>query len=102
MIEDEEPPRDLAALAVALTGSLEQTGDPWLPYRLLDPTGVPVEAVSASFRDVQAAGRCEATLRSYGMDLLRWFRFFVGDRYRVEPGDPGCGAGFLPVDAGGR
>jgi hypothetical protein len=24
---------------------------------------------------VQACGRSESTLRSYGMDLLRWFRF---------------------------
>lgn len=34
-----------------------------------------MEAVSAFFRDLQAAGRSETTLRSYGMDLLRWFRF---------------------------
>jgi integrase len=27
------------------------------------------------FRELQAAGRSAATLRSYGMDLLRWFRF---------------------------
>src|SRR5881394_3771631 len=27
------------------------------------------------FRDLQAAGRTEATVRSYGNDLLRWFRF---------------------------
>ena len=32
-------------------------------------------AVAAFFRDLQAAGRSEATVRSYGMDLLRWFRF---------------------------
>jgi site-specific recombinase XerD len=75
VIGDEEPPRDLATLAVPLTGSLERTGDPWLPFWLLDSVGVPVEAVSAFFRDLQAAGRSEATLRSYGMDLLRWFRF---------------------------
>ena len=29
----------------------------------------------AFFRDLLAAGRAEATVRSYGMDLLRWFRF---------------------------
>jgi site-specific recombinase XerD len=75
VIGDEEPLRDLATLAVPLTGSLEHTGQPWLPFRLLDSAGVPVEAVSAFFRDLQAAGRSEATLRSYGMDLLRWFRF---------------------------
>lgn len=75
MIGDEEPLRDLATLAVPLLGSLEDTGEPWLPFRLLDSAGVPVEAVSAFLRDLQAAGRSEATLRSYGMDLLRWFRF---------------------------
>ena len=69
------PLRDLAVLAIPLDGSLEQTGDPWLPFRLVDKAGQPVEAVSAYFRDLQAAGRSEATLRSYGMDLLRWFRF---------------------------
>ena len=34
-----------------------------------------VEAVSTFLADLQAAGRSEATMRSYGMDLLRWFRF---------------------------
>jgi integrase len=46
-----------------------------LPFRLVDPAGVPVEAASAFFRDLLAAGRSAATVRSYGMDLLRWFRF---------------------------
>ncbi|CUU59160.1 Site-specific recombinase XerD [Parafrankia irregularis] len=75
MIEDEELQRDLATLAVAPVGELQATGDGWLPFRLVDPAGVPVEAVSVFFHDLQAAGRSEATLRSYGMDLLRWFRF---------------------------
>jgi site-specific recombinase XerD len=30
-----------------------------------------------SFGDLLAAGRSEATVRSYGMDLLRWFRFLA-------------------------
>ena len=72
VIDEEE--RDLA-LVVPLAGRLEDTGDPWLPFRLVDSAGKPVEAVAAFFRDLQAAGRVEATLRSYGMDLLRWFRF---------------------------
>ncbi|MFC0439651.1 site-specific integrase [Kutzneria buriramensis] len=75
MIDDEGAPRDLARLAVPLVGAVEATSDPWLPFRLLDPAGAPVEAVSAYFRDLQAAGRSETTLRSYGLDLLRWFRF---------------------------
>ncbi|MCE7007352.1 site-specific integrase [Kibdelosporangium philippinense] len=75
MIDDVGQSRDLAALAVPLVGSLQETGDPWLPFRLVDPSGEPVEAVSAFFRDLQAAGRSEATARSYGINLLRWFRF---------------------------
>jgi integrase len=72
---DEDRARDLAALVVPLVGALERTDDPWLPFRLIDPDGVPVESVSAFFCDLQAIGRSEATIRSYGMDLLRWFRF---------------------------
>jgi integrase len=75
VLEDYVPPTDLAGLSVPLAGSLEQTSDPWLPFRVIDAAGAPVEAVSAFFSDLQAAGRSEATARSYGMDLLRWFRF---------------------------
>jgi integrase len=75
VIEDEEQARDLAGLMVPLAGALIETGDRWLPFRLLDPAGEPVEPVSAYFRDLQAAGRSAATMRSYGLDLLRWFRF---------------------------
>jgi integrase len=72
---DGESIRDLARLAVPLAGALEETGDRWRPFRLTDPAGAEVEAASAFFADLQAAGRSEATVRSYGMDLLRWFRF---------------------------
>ncbi|MEO3857931.1 site-specific integrase [Acrocarpospora sp. B8E8] len=75
MAGDEEVPRDLGALAVPLVGVLRETGDPWEPYRLLDPAGEPVEATAAFFRDLQASGRSESTVRSYAHDLLRWFRF---------------------------
>ncbi len=75
MFRDDVPLADLAGLSVPLAGSLEQTADPWLPFRVIGPAGTPVEAVSAFFGDLQAAGRSEATVRSYGMDLLRWFRF---------------------------
>src|SRR5260370_1731049 len=66
---------DLARLAVPLAGALEETGDGWLPFRLTDPAGAVVEPVSAFFAEMLAAGRSEATVGSYGMDLLRWFRF---------------------------
>jgi integrase len=73
--EGDEGVRDLAALTVPLVGSLQDVGDRWLPWRLVDPAGEPVEAVSAYFRDLQAAGLSAATMRSYGLDLLRRFRF---------------------------
>jgi integrase len=75
MIGDQGAVRDLAVLPVPLVGSLRETGDRWEPYRIVDAAGEPVAAVGVFLCDLQAAGRSEATLRSYGHDLLRWFRF---------------------------
>ena len=75
MIEREEEPRDLAALVVGLVGSVAETGDPWEPYRLLDPAGMQVDPVAVFLRDLQAIGRPATTQRSYALALLRWFRF---------------------------
>src|SRR5512133_755038 len=66
---------DLAVMVVPQVGRLVATDDPWEPYRLVDSDGLVVVPVSAWFRDLQAAGRSALTARSYGMDLLRWFRF---------------------------
>ncbi|MGH9303720.1 MAG: tyrosine-type recombinase/integrase [Acidimicrobiales bacterium] len=62
-------------MVVARVGRLVETDDPLCPYRLVGPDGSAVEAVSAFFGELLASGRRPATLRSYGMDLLRWFRF---------------------------
>lgn len=70
-----ESSSDLAALSVPLSGQLVATADPWEPYQLLDADGVAVDATAAFFRDLQASARPDTTVRSYGMDLLRWFRF---------------------------
>ena len=75
MTGDDEPSRDLAGLVVPQAGRLRATGDRYEPYRLVDADGVAVAAATAYFRDLLAAGRAESTVRSYGMDLLRWFRF---------------------------
>jgi hypothetical protein len=88
-------------MTVPQAGRLVATADPWEPYQLLDPDGVAVEAVAAYLRDLQAADRSAATLRSYGMDLLRWFRP-VGGRGGLGPGHAHRGAGLLPLAAGGR
>jgi site-specific recombinase XerD len=74
-MDSRETSRDLSTMVPPQVGRLLATGDPWEPYRLTDAAGTPVEAVSAWFRELQAAGRSAATTRSYGMDLLRWFRF---------------------------
>jgi integrase len=75
MTDEQDLSRDLAILVVPQVGRLVDTGDPWEPYRLIDWDGSAVEAVSAWFADLQAGGRSTATVRSYGGDLLRWFRF---------------------------
>lgn len=75
VVERDDPQRDLTGLVVRRAGSLVATDDPWEPYRLLDPSGEPVAVVAAYLGDLQAAGRSTATQRSYGMALLRWFRF---------------------------
>ena len=74
---DQEPAltRDVAVLSVPCCGRLASTGDPGEPYRLIDAKGAVVEPVAAFFRELLAAGRAPATLRSYGMDFLRWWRF---------------------------
>jgi site-specific recombinase XerD len=66
---------DVAGLAVPPAGGLRETGDPWEPFELADAAGAVVGPAAAYLKDVQACGRSDATLRSYGMDLLRWFRF---------------------------
>ena len=70
--------RDLAALVVPLSGALVATGDRYEPFRLTGADGASAEPVTAFFRDLLAAGRSESTIRSYGMDLLRWLRFLAG------------------------
>ena len=84
VVEREDPRRDLRLLVVRRVGSLVSTDDLWEPYRLLDPSGAPVVAVAMFFGELQAAGRSTATQRSYGLALLRWFRFL----WAVEIGWP--------------
>ena len=54
---------------------MEATGDVFEPFRLVDADGEVVAAAAAFIAELAACGRPAATQRSYGMDLLRWFRF---------------------------
>ena len=75
MFEDAEVPRDLVSLAVPQRGGLVATAERQEPFRLVDGDGLVVAAAAEFFWDLQAAGRPDSTIRSYGLDLLRWFRF---------------------------
>ena len=75
MINDGDVPREFSGLVVPQHGWLEVTGDLFVPYRLVDGDGAVVVPVAAFFAELAACGRPATTQRSYGMDLLRWFRF---------------------------
>ncbi|MFF5759645.1 tyrosine-type recombinase/integrase [Streptomyces longwoodensis] len=72
---EERPGRDLRNFVLPEIGKVLKTGDPWEPYQLLDPSGRPVEPVAVYFKDLMAGPYSPLTLRSYGMDLLRWWRY---------------------------
>jgi integrase len=74
---DSTVPRDVAALVVARIGSVRPTGDPTAPWMVVDGAGVRVGPVSEFLRDLLACGSSPASCRSYGYDLLRWFRFLA-------------------------
>lgn len=96
MIKSENVGRDLSGLVLPCIGRLVSTGDEWEPYRLLDADGAVVDPVAVFLQELVAAGRSATTLRSYGMDLLRWWRFLHAvdtgwDRAtRVEARDFSC------------
>jgi len=60
---------------VGRAGRLVTTRDDREPYRVVGPDGDVAEPVSAFLRDLLASGKSAATLRSYAVDLLRWWRF---------------------------
>ncbi len=110
VIDDGDAPRELSGLVVPLLGSLEATGDLFLQYRLVDGDGAVVEPVAAFFAELAACGRPATTQRSYGVDLLRWFRFLLCTcqdeevsaacgHAQVNRRDPGQPLGFLPLGA---
>ena len=112
---DDEQGLDVAGLAVPLAGGLRETGDPWAPFELVDAAGAVVGPAAEYLKDVQACGRSDATLRSYGMGLLRWFRFCWAAglewdqvtraeardfcRWLLIAGKPGTGGGYAAATA---
>ena len=77
MADDEDAGQDLASLVVPGAGRLEETGDPWEPYRLLDADGAVVVPAAEFLAELQAQDNSVSTLRSYGNDLLLWWRWLA-------------------------
>ena len=76
LMADDERCLDVAGLVGSAGGWASGDGrSVGCRIELVDPAGEVVGPVAVYLKDVQACGRSEATLRSYGMDLLRWFRF---------------------------
>jgi integrase len=96
VIIDEGAGRDLSGLVVPRIGRLIDTTTSSEHYRLVDATGAVVEPVSRFFRELVASGCSAATVRSYGMDLLRWWRFLAAvgvvwnQASRIEARDFSC------------
>ncbi|WP_211588563.1 tyrosine-type recombinase/integrase [Allorhizocola rhizosphaerae] len=70
-----ETPRDLRTFVVPRLGRIAQVEDVVVPVRLLDPVEAEVDEVTLFLRDMRACDRSVGSLRSYGLALLRWYRF---------------------------
>ena len=68
--------REVRALAVPAIGAVT-TIEAAPGTVLLDATGEPVEEVSEFFATMLACGASVSSLRSYGLALLRWWRFLA-------------------------
>ena len=75
MPENSTTVRDVAGLAVARVGRVEETSDPLLPFRLVDEQGAEIAAVTEFLHHMLADDASPASLRSYAYELLAWFRF---------------------------
>jgi integrase len=61
--------RELSAGGAVVAG-----GVPSLPFLVVDGAGAEIEPVSRYLRDLALSDRSPLTVRSYAMDLLRWWR----------------------------
>lgn len=73
---DERVTRDVTGLVLPGVGAVVQA-DGVPGTALLDASGVPVAEVSDFFASMLASGASVSSLRSYGLALLRWWRFLA-------------------------
>lgn len=74
---DHSPPalRAIESLVVPASVRLVPDGRLTQPYRLIDGSGSNVDVANAYLLDLKARGHPDTSLYSYGMALVRWFRF---------------------------
>lgn len=61
-------------VGLVAVGSVRRNNDGLLPYLVLDEDGQEIEAFSLFLRDLVLTDMSPLTVRSYGNDLLRWWR----------------------------
>lgn len=71
---DQDRPRDVSRLVIPDVGGFEATST-LNGVRLVDGDGLEVLAVTEYLASLLASGASPASLRSYAMALLRWWRF---------------------------
>lgn len=70
----DELDRDVRSLRLSGWGRVVAS-DGVVPFLVVDAEGVPVEPIRRFLRDFTARGHAAGSVRSYGFDLLRWWRF---------------------------
>lgn len=78
-MDQDEPARQrhVPGLVVARVGAVRPTGDPVLPWVVVDELGGRIDAVDDFLKHLLACGNSAASCRSYAYDLLRWLRFLA-------------------------
>jgi integrase/recombinase XerC len=69
--------RHVPGLVDARVGTVRPTGDPVLPWVVVDELGDRIDAVDDFLKHLLACGNSPASCRSYAYDLLRWLRFLA-------------------------
>ncbi|MGW1677376.1 tyrosine-type recombinase/integrase [Saccharopolyspora sp. NPDC002376] len=70
----DEVERDVARIVLPQWGRVIRV-DEAVPWQVVDDDGAPLDPIRWYFRDFVARGHAPSSLRSYGYDLLRWWRW---------------------------
>ena len=93
--------RDIATLVVPRIGSVVDSTDGRVPFRVVDAAGLDVPPVSEFLREMAACDASLVTLRSDSYELLGWAAVPVSGRGHLGPGGAGGGTGLRVVAGAG-